>query len=169
PGTFTLSAAGSDSDGSIKEVNFLANGNLVGTDTAAPYSIDWTLVPAGSYAITARATDNEGASTTSSSVAVSVVSGAPAAPSRLSASALTGRQIKLSWTDNSSNETGFEIQQATSNTFGSGLSTTTVAAYVKTYTASGLVLGATYYYRVRAVNGGLSSAWSTTAKATVKR
>ena len=42
---------------------------------------------------------------------------APAAPSGLTASAASSSQINLSWTDNSNNETGFKIDQATSSDF----------------------------------------------------
>lgn len=44
---------------------FYANGNLIGTDTASPYSFSWTNVAAGTYTLSAIATDAQGASTTS--------------------------------------------------------------------------------------------------------
>lgn len=62
----------SDSDGSVSKVEFYANGTLVGTDTAAPFSFLWSNVSAGNYTITAKVTDNDGAVTTSSGVSTSV-------------------------------------------------------------------------------------------------
>lgn len=63
----TLTATASDTDGSIISVSFYAGDYLIGTDTTAPYSIDvdGAGVPAGNFQLTAVATDNEGAVTTS--------------------------------------------------------------------------------------------------------
>ena len=70
-----VSANASDSDGTVTKVDFFANGLPIGTDTTAPYSITWTPAATGSYSLTARATDNLGAVTTSSnSATVSVTS-----------------------------------------------------------------------------------------------
>jgi hypothetical protein len=57
-------------------VDFLAGGTVVGSSTAAPYTATWTNVPAGSYSISARATDSAGGVATSSPVSVAVVSNA---------------------------------------------------------------------------------------------
>ena len=73
--TITLSANASDSNGSVTKVEFFAGSTKVGEDTSAPYSIAWTNVAAGTYSLTARATDNGGASTTSAAVSITVTSG----------------------------------------------------------------------------------------------
>jgi GH18 family chitinase len=70
--TLTVSANASDTDGTISRVEFFAGGTKIGEDTTAPYSIAWTNVAAGSYSLTARATDNGAASTTSAAVSISV-------------------------------------------------------------------------------------------------
>jgi hypothetical protein len=64
----------SDKDGFfvISKVEFYANGNLIATDTSEPYTYTWTSPAAGTYAITARAIDNENASTFSSPISVLV-------------------------------------------------------------------------------------------------
>ena len=90
----------------------------------------------------------------------------PADPSGLIATPFSASQIDLSWTDNSSNETGFSIDETTDSTFATGVSTYTVGADVTTYNATGLAGSTTYYYRVRAYNIGGSSADSNTASAT---
>jgi Bacterial Ig domain/PLD-like domain len=78
--TIALAASASDSDGTVAKVDFYAGTTLLGTSTTAPYSLSWTSVPAGSYTLTAVATDNGGATTTSPAVAVSVTSAPPPPP-----------------------------------------------------------------------------------------
>jgi RHS repeat-associated protein len=77
PGSFTLTATASDSDGTISKVEFFNGATLLNTDTAAPYTFTWSGVAAGSYSITAKATDNHNASTTSTAVPVVVTNGFP--------------------------------------------------------------------------------------------
>ena len=73
PGSMTLTATASDSDGSIQQVEFFHGGtNLIATVTSSPYTYDWSGVAAGSYSLTAKATDNLNGATTSSPVAVTV-------------------------------------------------------------------------------------------------
>ncbi len=75
PATINLAANAADSDGSVSKVEFYNGTTLLGTDNTAPYTYSWTNVAAGSYAITAKATDNGGATTTSAAVAVTVTVG----------------------------------------------------------------------------------------------
>ena len=73
PGNITLTATASDlAGGSIASVSFYNGSELIGTDNTAPYSFNWTNVSAGNYTITAKATDNGGATATSSAVTVAV-------------------------------------------------------------------------------------------------
>jgi hypothetical protein len=72
PAAITVSATAADSDGSIASVAFFANGSAIGTDTSTPFSVDWTNVPQGAYALTAVATDNLGATTTSAPISIVV-------------------------------------------------------------------------------------------------
>ena len=72
PGTFTITATASDADGSISKVDFYNGATLLGTATTSPYTFAWTNVAEGKYVITAKATDNSGAVTTSSAVNVTV-------------------------------------------------------------------------------------------------
>ena len=79
PATISIAVSASDSDGSVSRVDVYAGGTLLGSDTASPYSFTWNNVAAGSYALTARAIDNAGATTTSATVTVTVSSGPPPA------------------------------------------------------------------------------------------
>jgi len=72
PANITLTATAADTDGSVVSVGFFANGTLVGTGTSQPFSVPWSGVAAGTYTITAVATDNIGAVTTSPSVSITV-------------------------------------------------------------------------------------------------
>jgi subtilisin family serine protease len=73
PATISFAATASDSDGSIAKVDFFANGSLVGTDMSLPYTFDWIGVGAGTYALTAVATDNLGATSNVSNTATVTV------------------------------------------------------------------------------------------------
>lgn len=67
-----VSANATDSDGTITNVEFFADGVLIGTDNAAPYQIIWTGAQRNqTYNLTARATDNEGTARTSAPVTIS--------------------------------------------------------------------------------------------------
>src|ERR1039458_587789 len=59
-------------------------------------------------------------------------------------------RIDLAWTDNSSNETGFIIERASSSNFAGAVLVTTTAANATAYSDTGLTANTTYYYRVRA-------------------
>jgi subtilisin family serine protease len=72
PVSITVAATATDSDGSVQQVAFFANGAPIGTDATSPYSVTWTNVPVGTYTLTAVATDNSGATTTSAAVHVTV-------------------------------------------------------------------------------------------------
>ena len=73
PVTVALAATASDADDAVARVEFFAGSTLVGTDTSMPYTAAWTPAAAGSYVLTARATDSRGARTTSAGVPVTVL------------------------------------------------------------------------------------------------
>lgn len=72
PAAITLTATAADTDGTISQVEFFQGTTLIGTATAAPYSVAWNSVPAGSYSLTAKATDNQGTATTSAARTITV-------------------------------------------------------------------------------------------------
>jgi len=73
PATINLTAAATAGEGAtVKQVDFFAGTTLVWTATAAPYSVDWSGVPAGTYILTARLLDTLGGMVTSEPVTVTV-------------------------------------------------------------------------------------------------
>jgi subtilisin family serine protease len=80
PASVSLSATASDVDGTVTQVAFYAGSTLLGADTMPPYTFSWTSVPAGDYSLTAVATDDAGATTTSNAVTIHVVAPPPSTP-----------------------------------------------------------------------------------------
>jgi hypothetical protein len=68
----TISATASDSDGSVTDVAFYRGGTLIGRDASNPYSVVWSSPAAGSYTLTAVATDDDSATRTSSGFPITV-------------------------------------------------------------------------------------------------
>lgn len=89
--TVVLQANAADANGTVTKVQFYRGTTLIGTDLTAPYSLNWANVAVGSYVITAKATDNSNAVTTSSSINVTV--NANIAPTVALTSPLTNTQF----------------------------------------------------------------------------
>jgi fibronectin type 3 domain-containing protein len=115
------------------------------------------------YAYYVTAVNASGSSAPSNTVTVSLK--APAAPSNLAGAAvrITGStsndKVTLTWTDNSNNETSFQIQRASNSTFTSFVSTSTVGVNVTSFSQN-VSRSFNYYYRVRAINAFGNSPWS---------
>ena len=123
------------------------------------------LAPATTYYYVVRATNSGGSSANSAQASATTASPAPAAPSGLTATAVSSSQINLSWVDNSSNESNFILARSTSSG-GPYTDIATLGANVTSYNNTGLASATTYYYVVRASNGNGSSANSAQASAT---
>ncbi|KAA5538523.1 Ig-like domain-containing protein, partial [Adhaeribacter rhizoryzae] len=78
PANLTIAANAADSDGSVSKVEFFQGTTKLGEDVSTPFSYNWSNVAAGNYNLTVKATDNNGATTNSAVVAVTVK--APVAP-----------------------------------------------------------------------------------------
>lgn len=90
--------------------------------------------------------------------------GTPAAPTGLTAAANSSSQITLSWTNNATNQSGFNINRST-NATGPFSLVGTVSAEITNFTDSGLNPATTYYYQVQATNSNGSSLASNLASA----
>ncbi|GAB3712347.1 hypothetical protein GCM10027592_50730 [Spirosoma flavus] len=88
----------------------------------------------------------------------------PAAPARLTATAVAYNQINLQWADLSNNESGFQVERSTDGSTFSKIAD--VGANATSYEDKNLQPQTRYYYRIRAVNAAGLSGFSNVADAT---
>ena len=101
-----------------------------------------------SYRVRAyNAAGDSGYSNTASAV-TQAAPALPAAPTNLVATVVSKSQINLTWTDNASNETGFNIERCKGSTCTNFAQIATVGANVTTYSNTKLTANTTYRYRV---------------------
>ncbi len=117
------------------------------------------------YFYRVRATNTIGISNWSNTASDTTPGTVPNAPSNLVATAFSSSQIDLSWTDNATNETNFEIQYSPTGT-GNWLALTTVTENSTSYSNSGLSANTTRHYRIRTTNAIGNSSYTTVASAT---
>ena len=143
--TFTATATDQDPGDTVGPISWSDNGNSIGTGSSI--SKTYTCAETGNHTIVASAQDNHGAAG-SDTITISIVNNSkPDAPSDLTAS-VSGSQVILKWTDNSSNETGFKVERKKG--VGAWTLIGTTGANVTTYTdAPGRGV---WSYRVRATN-----------------
>lgn len=89
----------------------------------------------------------------------------PVAPSSLAATTVSASQINLSWTDNSSNETGFKLERKAGSS-GSWSQIATPGQNITSFQDTGRTASTTYFYRVRASNASGDSSFSNETSAT---
>jgi len=151
------------------DANFAANLITNNLATNATSFVDSPLAIQTKYYYRLAASNQYGMANYSATVSATTGVQVPGAPTGLAAAPAapgsgTTSNILLSWVDNASNETSFEIQRATNAGFTAGLTTLTAAANAVSFNNTALPLNATYYYRVRALAaGGAQSAWSNVA------
>jgi hypothetical protein len=73
PAAIQLEAVATDQDGTVRQVEFFAEGASLGVVTAAPFHLLWQGVVAGTYRLTAQATDDDGAVARSTTVVITVL------------------------------------------------------------------------------------------------
>ncbi|MBI4331289.1 MAG: hypothetical protein HY673_08420 [Chloroflexi bacterium] len=136
-------------------VTFTVGANVATfSDTTVPPGVDVF------YRVTAL-----GVSPSAPSVPATVAVALPAAPSGLAVAPAAGG-VSLTWTDNSTNETGFRIERATDLLFTAGLATMVAAANATAFVDGSAAASTTYFYRVSAVNNVGTSAPTTTMQVT---
>jgi fibronectin type III domain protein len=116
------------------------------------------------YSYRVRAVNNVAVSDWSDEAVVWTPLVPPAAPSGLTATAISSSQINLSWTVNSTNETAVTVWRKTGG--GSFARVAVLAPGSASYSDTGLSSGTSYTYEVRAINDYYASGWSNTAMAT---
>lgn len=164
--SFTFSVTGlsvdftdtsSDTDGTIDawSWDFGDSGNSTAQNPSHVYASD------GQYAVTLTVTDNHGL-TDQASQPVSLIT----APDALTATPDTIDSVELNWNDNSTVETGFEVERSPGGA-DSWTNIATVAADVTTFADNAdLADGSDYDYRVRAAGPDGDSGYSATASIT---
>ncbi len=88
----------------------------------------------------------------------------PSTPSGLTATVVNSSRIDLSWTDNSDNETNFDIERKIGSS-GTWTYLNSVSANVTSYSDMGLTPATTYYYRISARNAAGNSDYSNESSA----
>jgi hypothetical protein len=91
---------------------------------------------------------------------------APVAPSALVASAVAGDRIELAWSDNATDEDGFEIERCEGTGCSSFVAVGQTGPNAAGFSDPTVTAGTTYAYRVRAFNQAGPSGYTNTATAT---
>lgn len=166
PATIAVTATASDPDGSVTRVDFFRDGVTAGTDTTTPYAASLDGLGAGNYVLTAAATDDRGATTTSAPVTITVVP--PNAPPTVvlgspanGASFTEPATIVLEATASDPDGTIARVEFLQG-----GSVVASIAASPYRHTLSGVVAG-TYAFAARAVDNAGASTVSATATVTV--
>ncbi|HEU4935164.1 MAG TPA: Ig-like domain-containing protein [Vicinamibacterales bacterium] len=163
----TVTAAANDSDGTVSRVDFFTGTTQIGSDTTAPYSATWSNVAAGTYTLTAKAVDNDGASTTSLAVSVQVNAAANQPPTVSLTAPANGASYpapaNISLTA-SANDTDGTISKVEFYNGTNLLTTDTTSPYSYSWTN---VAAGTYSLRAAAYDNAGANANSTTVTITV--
>jgi hypothetical protein len=87
------------------------------------------------------------------------------APSNLAATAVSSTQVNLTWSDNSTDESGFTFMVDTNRAFTNPTYVWTGGAGTTSYSHTGRATATTYYYKIKA-EANPDSGWSNVASAT---
>ena len=132
--------------------------HLTTTGADAESFTDAGLTSETTYTYRVRAYNSGGHSAYSNEASGTTLPDPPEAPSELFADVLSTTEIELSWTDNSDNESGFELERRLSR--GGFTRIAALGVDADSFTDTGLSPGTTYTYRIRAVNAGGASPYS---------
>lgn len=129
---------------------------------------DTTVLGGTSYFYRVKARNANGDSAYLAEQSITTSSGLPAAPSGISLTAVSSRQVNVSWTDNSNNEASFVVERKT----GSGGTYTvlgTTSANATSYPDPTTIANTTYFYRVKSRNASGDSAYATEVSVTTPK
>jgi titin len=142
--------------------------NEVGTVGASGVTfLDQSVQPSKTYFYRITALYPDGSKISSAAVRVTTMIAAviPYPPTMAMAAATSMSDIDITWTDNSSNELGFEIERG-SDMAGPFTHLTTTAANVVKFTDTGLTKSTKYWYHVRSENTAGGSTFTLPVSAT---
>ncbi len=141
-------------------------GAFVEHDTVAANSTSYSdsgLTANTAYSYQVRARNGGGSSNPSNTATATTHPNAPAAPSLFTATGQSQNSIRLTWQDNSTDETSFKLERSQNQT--TWISLATLGANTTSYLDNGLNVDTIYYYRLVASNiGGDSTAVSTSGR-----
>ena len=154
-------ALGGDLNGDYARVNFTLGTHKV---TVTPYSGAGATGTAGTpFSVTFNVINSATQPQPEPEPNPNPTPGAPAAPTGLTAQALSSTEIRIAWADKSTNESQFKIERSTDGRTFYPLAAS--AANATSYTNRNLTAGRRYYYRVYAINSSGRSADSNVASA----
>jgi hypothetical protein len=99
PATIGLSAEASDEGGRVAKVEFFQRGQKLGEDATSPFGFTWSGVEPGNYVLSAKVTDDLGATAVSSAVNVRVKAPPPANDHFLNRILLSGSSASATGTN----------------------------------------------------------------------
>lgn len=157
----TFTGVASDAEQGNLSSSIAWSSNLVG-NLGTGATISTSALGTGVHTITARVADLGGLVATATrlvTVGSSPPPATPNAPTTLRVRRQSAGLAALTWRDNSTNETGFEIerQRRSGSTWVETTTLTTAANAVSTTNNAGI---GTFRYRIRARNGTAASAWT---------
>jgi hypothetical protein len=165
PADLVIAASAADSEGRLTTVEFFNGASTIGIATSAPYSITWSSVPAGTYTLTAIASDADGGTTTSAPVTVTIAVNQP--PSATLTAPATGATYTAPATIALTASASDPENRLTSVEFYSGtalIGTAATGPYAMTWSS---VPSGTYALRAIAYDADGASASSSTVTITV--
>lgn len=127
--------------------------------TLAPNStsyLDSTVAPSTTYGYRVVASNSNGPSAPTPTQTITTPDTPPLAPTGLAATPVSPTRTDLAWTDQSTNETGFELQRASTSDFAGAVTWSLPAGTTAYSDTSGEGVA---WYRVRSV-GASASAWT---------
>jgi fibronectin type 3 domain-containing protein len=117
------------------------------------------------YVYRVRAVNSVGPSGYTNELSATTNNSAPAAPTSLAAAALNANAVRLTWTDNATNETGYRIERRLGAS-GAWAVLDTVGVNLTLFVDNSVLANTTYNYRVTAINTVGSSAASNVVSVT---
>jgi hypothetical protein len=148
----------------IEQQNGAAWGEVARVKSTAVTYIVGKLAPGAAYNFRVRAFSGATLSGPSPEAGATTAA-APGDPTALTAKALTGRRMQLTWTPGTGTATAFSIERKSG---GGGFAEVARARPGTSYIDSGVTAGVLYTYRVKAVSGGFVSGPSPEASDTAK-
>ena len=155
-------------DNSQHEASFKVYKNGALIYTTAANAEDYTasgLTPGATYSFYIKAYNAAAGYSPASNTLNLTMADPPSKPSNLTATPTATTKIRLNWTDNSDNETGFKVGRSSTGPTSGFSEIVSLGANITTYENTGLTSNVQYWYRVRAHNASGDSAYSNVASA----